>query len=97
MTSSRDEQETTVSQSRDGEWISVWSNSPVHARKLEKLSFVIKDSGNADDHGGFYRIPADRYDVLTGFRRQRSPMTDEQRAAAAERLKAAREAKEATK
>jgi len=94
---SREYQETTVTQGRDDDYVRVWTSNPVHARKLEKLSFVIKDSGNADDHGGFYRIPADRYDVLTGFRRQRSPMTEEQRAAAAMRLKAAREAKEATK
>ena len=31
----RNEQETTVSAGRDDEWVFVWTNNPVHARRLD--------------------------------------------------------------
>lgn len=31
----RNEQETTVTAGRDDEWVFVWTNNPVHARRLD--------------------------------------------------------------
>jgi hypothetical protein len=91
----RIEQETTVTAGRDDEFVLIWTNNPVHARRLEKDSRVVKVSGSSDpdEIGGQYKIPSDQFDALKGFKRASKPMSPEQRAAAAERLRSAREAK----
>lgn len=52
---------------------------------------VIQDDG--DHLGGHFRIPAESFDPLIGFRRKVTPRTPEQREANTARLAAAREAK----
>lgn len=89
----RAEQETTVTAGRDETTVYVWTNNPVHARRLEKDTRVVKVSGNSDEVGGQYQIPADVFDPLRGFRRKSRPLTPAQREAAAQRLTAARKAK----
>jgi hypothetical protein len=88
----RDEQETTVTAGRDEEWVSIWTNNPVHARRLDKDPRAEKTKDGPDEFGGWYRIRATDFDPLKGFRRAPRVMTDEQRAAAVERLANARKA-----
>ncbi len=88
----RIEQETTVTAGRDEPFVFIWTNNPVHARRLEKDARVVKVSGSADDVGGQYKVPSDMFDPLKGFRRARREMTPEQREAAADRLRIARAA-----
>jgi hypothetical protein len=88
----RDEQETTVTAGRDEEWVSIWTNNPVHARRLDKDPRAEKTKEGPDEFGGWYRIRATDFDPLKGFRRAPRVMTDEQRAAAVERLANARKA-----
>lgn len=85
----REEQETTVTVGRDDSVVRIWSNHLPHVRKLRKNPRVTQVSG--DDTEGFFEIAATDYDPLVGFRRK-STLTDEQRAAAAARLAAARKA-----
>lgn len=87
----RAEQETTVSAGRDESVVRIWSNNPVHVRRLRKDPRATQLDG--DDMGGHFTIPADQFDPLKGFKRARRAMTEEQRAAAAERLSNARKAK----
>ena len=87
----RNEQETTVTAGRDDEWVHIWTNNPVHARRLDndpRAELTIP----GDEFGGQYRIRATDFDPLKGFRRKSKPMTEDQRAAAAARLNEARKA-----
>lgn len=104
----REEQETSITQGRMDDYVEIWSNNVVDVRKLEKeprakrikptwgesaqkeheLLGVWIDEG----HGVTYRVSNEDFNPLGGFRRKRV-MTDEQKAAAGERLRAAREAK----
>lgn len=87
-----DEQETTVSQPRAG-LIHIYSTVPAHLRRLRSEERAREISGG-EDYGTFEVAESD-YDALTGFRKRMRPMTDEQRKAAGERLKRAREARNA--
>lgn len=84
----RDEQETTVTAGRDESVVRIWSNNVPHVRKLRKNPRVTQTSG--DEFEGFFEVDTTDYDPLIGFRRKGRAMTDEQRAAAAERLANAR-------
>lgn len=86
----RNEQETTVTAGRDESVVRIWSNNPVHVRRLRKESRVTQIDG--DEFGGHFEIPANQFDPLKGFKRATRVLTDEQRAAAAERLNNARKA-----
>lgn len=88
---SRAEQETTVAAGRDEPVVFIWSNNPVHVRRLRKDPRVTQVSG--DDLSGDFRIPSHLFDPLKGFKRTGRKLTDEQREAAAERLRKAREGK----
>ena len=92
--SARDEQETTVTAGRADEWIYIWTNNPIHARRLDKDPRAIKETGGGvhGEFGGHYKIRATDFDPLKGFRRAKRVMSEEQRAAAAERLRKARAA-----
>lgn len=98
----REEQETIVTQNRLDEYVDIWSNNIVDVRKLEKEPRALRVSppiqnSNSDDlseyldagYGVTYRVSTDDFTPLGGFRRKRV-MTDEQKAAAGERLRAAR-------
>ena len=91
---SRSEQETTVTVGRDDEWVQIWTNNPVHARKLDQDPRATKTASNDEDFGGHYRVKASDFDPLKGFRRKGRELTEEQRAAAAARLAQARQNKE---
>jgi hypothetical protein len=86
----RSEQETTVTAGRDESHVYVWTNNPVHLRRLRKDSRATETAG--DTGSGHFTIPSESFDPLKGFRRTRRPMTDDERAAASARLAAARQA-----
>lgn len=86
-----DEQETTVTAVRNGSAVYVYTANPVHLRRLRKDDRATEVSGG-DDWGNF-TIPSSSFDPIKGFKRARRPLTDEQREAASERLRAAREAR----
>lgn len=95
----REEQETTVTFGRVDDYVSIWTNNIVDIRKLEKEARAerVKPEALTEEHieGGWgvdYRVKAEDFNILGGFRRKRV-MTDEQKAAAGERLRKAREAK----
>ena len=85
---SREEQETHVSAPKVGGVTYFYTTDPVHLRKLRKDPRVTERSGGED--WGNFAIPSDQYDPLKGFKRAPRRLTDEQRAAAADRLAAAR-------
>jgi len=96
-----EEQETTVTQIRNGD-TSVYTANPVHIRALDKRveegkatvrrTWAIEDRVEARE----YLIPAGGFDPLKGFKHTRKPLTDEQKAALAARLEHARKSSNAT-
>lgn len=93
---SMEEQETTVTQIRNGD-TSVYTANPVHIRALDKRvaegkatvrrTWAIEDRVEARE----YTVPAGGFDPLKGFKRTGTPRTPEQRKADGERLRLARE------
>lgn len=98
----REEQETVVTMGRVDDYMSIWTNNVVHVRALEKEeraervgpSEEMTDKQMADHlENGFgvaYRVKAEDARILNVFGRKRKPMTEEQRKAAGERLRAGR-------
>lgn len=86
--STRAEQETTVTGTRDDPMVYVWTANPVHLRRLRKDSRAIEVDGG-DDWGRF-TIPATSFDPLKGFRRKGRVLTEAERLAASARLAVAR-------
>ena len=83
---SMEEQETTVTQLRNG-GTSIYSANPVHIRKLEKEPRaervkVWMEDGRID--AAQYEIAAGDFDPLKGFKQRRRPLTEEERAKRAE-------------
>lgn len=97
---SKDEQETTISVGRNDSIVSIWTNNPIHARKLEKDARVTKVSSNvmadgADEFGGFYEVAVEDFNVVGGFKR-RVKMSEERRIAAREQLARMRQERSAS-
>lgn len=102
----REEQETSVTQNRLDDYVEIWTNNVVDVRTLEKESrakrvspvysgkIAYSDAELAahieEGWGVTYRVPTDDFHPLKGFRRKRKPLTDEQKAALGERLRAGR-------
>lgn len=87
----RDEMETTVVYDHAAQKYRVWSSYRPHISKFlgdERVRVL----GQGNDWAEF-EIPAEVYDVRNGFKR-RMNLSDEQREAAAARLKSYREAKQ---
>lgn len=82
------EQETTVTQLRNQE-THIYTSNPVHLRRLRKDDRAREVAGGED--WGEFRVEPGKFDPTKGFKRAGKPMSDEQRAAAAERLRLARE------
>lgn len=85
------EQETTVSAGRTDEYVQIWTSNIVHLRALRKDSRV-KEVYGSEEYGQF-EVSAEVYDPIKGFKRASRKMTEEQRAAASERLAKARAAR----
>lgn len=82
------EQETTVTAGRSEKYVDIYTTNSVHLKKLRSDSRVAEIRGGED--WGQFRIPAPMYDPITGFKRARKPMTEEQKVQASERLEKAR-------
>lgn len=85
------EQETTVAAGRDEAVVYIYSTVPKHLRRLRADKRVTERDGGED--WGSFTIPSDQFDPLRGFKRQRAPLTAEQREAAGDRLRLARAAR----
>lgn len=88
-----DEQETTVTQLRNGDTY-VYTANPVHLRALRKKvteGRAIERDG--DETQGNFLIPLSEFDPLKGFKRRGTPMSPEQKEANAARLAQARVAR----
>lgn len=80
----KEERETVISiDASNRETCIVYSSDPVYQRKLEKIGAEII---HMDDWGKHYRLPANQ----VSLRKARKPLTEEQKEAAAERLKSTR-------
>lgn len=96
-----EEQETTVTQIRNGDTL-IYTANPVHIRALDKRvaegratlrrTWTVENRVEARE----YSIPAGTFDPLKGFKQTRKPLTEEQRAALAARLEHARKSVNAT-
>jgi hypothetical protein len=98
----RDEQETNITAGRLDDYVEIWSNNVVDVRKLEKEDRAKRvspsDAVTMEDlaehlEAGFgvtYRVSSDDFTPLGGFRRKSKPLSEEERAARGERLRAAR-------
>lgn len=87
------ERETVITASDGDDLVRVWTAQRTVITRISRDSrFTIVDSG---EHEGTRwvsaTIPADKWNPVTGAKRNRT-MTDEQKKAAADRLRAAREA-----
>lgn len=91
---SAEERETTVTVTDADDYVMVWSNRRKDITKLRRNALVTIVSEGVHDGTAWVeaRIPADKWNPVTGIKRSRRPLTEEQRVAAAERLRAAREA-----
>jgi hypothetical protein len=83
-----EEQETTINVARTGDTVQIYTNNIVHLRKLRADDRVAEVKGGED--WGSFSVPASLYDPLSGFKRQRRRMTEEEREAATKRLADAR-------
>lgn len=81
------EQETTVTQIRNGETL-IYTSNPVHLRALRKNPRAVERAGGED--WGQFTVAAGIFNPIKGFKRATKQLTDEQRSAMAERLQAAR-------
>jgi hypothetical protein len=82
------EQETIVTAGRTEAVVYIWTSNPVHLRRLRKDPRATETAGGIDY--GQFTIPSDGFDPLKGFKRKGRVMSDEEKAAAGERLRAAR-------
>ena len=83
------EQETTVTFNRADEQVRIWTAYPPHVRKLRGDNRATEIDGSpaeqVEDIWGEFVLPWTAFDPLIGFKRR---MTEEQRQAAAERMRA---------
>lgn len=86
------ERETVVTTSDGDDLVRIWTAQRTVITRINRDSrFTVVDSGEHDGSRWVSAtIPAEKWSPVTGVKRTRT-MTDEQKAAAAERLRAARE------
>lgn len=89
------EQETNVNMNREEDYAVVDTRNARHIRAIQKDDrFTIvqsyKDEETGEVDSVIAHISLEHFDPLTGLRRKKQNLTDEQRAAAGERLAAAR-------
>lgn len=93
----KEEQETTVTWSPADSFVYIYTNVPKHIAKLRSDNRVtnLKQATLEfdDEDWGKFMVNRGVYDPLTGFKRTRKGMTDEQKAAGARRLAEARSRK----
>ncbi len=87
-----EERETTVTVTDADAVVRVWSNRRRDVSKLRKHPlFQVENSGfDGSTEWVEGTIPSDKWNPVTGIKRKARQLTDEQRAAAGERLRRAR-------
>lgn len=87
----REEQETTVTGNRKEGVYYVWTADPVHIRKFDAAveDGRISVTKRGEDWAEF-EVSAEFYDPARGLKQKRKPMSEERRAAVAERFAKAR-------
>ncbi|ROR95458.1 hypothetical protein EDD28_0099 [Salana multivorans] len=90
-----DERETTVTVCDSDAHVRVWSNRRRDITKLRNHSRVTIVSEGVHDGTPWVEaiLPAAEWSPVHGIKRRRKPLTDDQREAAVERLRIAREAR----
>lgn len=88
---SLDEQEVTVTWLRSEDKVRIYTSNPVVARQLRKEPRVTQEKG--DETWGEFTVAITDFHPTKGFKRKSRKLTDEQKKAAGERLRNAREAK----
>lgn len=89
-----DEHETIVTVSRTQELVSIYTSDPRYIRRIRKDDRYTVTREHTEDGEVIAidaTIPQARFNALTGAKRRSRPMTPEQREAASERLRRARE------
>ena len=88
---SPEERETTITTSDADELVRVWTAQRKHITRLRKDSAFtqVRTGFHGTTEWAEFTIPADRWSPA-GVRRKRPPLTEEQRQAAADRLRKAR-------
>lgn len=89
-----DEHETIVTVSRTQELVSIYTSDPRYIRRIRKddrYTVTREHSEDGEVVAIDATIPQARFNALTGAKRRSRPMTPEQRQAASERLRRARE------
>lgn len=88
------ERETTVTSTDGDDTVRIWTAQRRHIGRLRRHPAYTEVASGFHDGSEWaeFTIPADRWNPATGAKRERAPLTDEQRQAAAQRLAAAREA-----
>ena len=85
----KEERETTVAVTDADDVVRIWTAQPPVLRRLRKHPKVTELEGGED--WGSFTVPSKEWNPVTGIKRASRPMTDEQKAAGAERLRRARE------
>jgi len=88
------ERETVITVSDEDKLVHIWTaQRPVINRMQKHPSFTLLKAGTYEGSPwAEFTIPADQWNPVTGAKR-RSNLTDEQRAAAAERMRQVRQSK----
>lgn len=84
-----DEQETIINHARTDKTVSIYTTNPAHMRRIRKDGRFTVTREHLEDGvivGLDATILADQFNPLGGLKSRRKPMTDEQRAAASERM-----------
>lgn len=87
------ERETSITTSDGDGMVRIWTAQRAYITRMKRNpAFILVDEGTYEGSPwADFRIPADQWNPATGAKRKRT-MTDEQKAATAQRLKAARAA-----
>lgn len=92
------EQETTVNMNREDEYAVVDTRNARHIRAIQKddrfdVQTVHLDEETGEVEAVIAHISLEHFDPLTGLKRKKRELTEEERKAVGERLRAAREAR----
>lgn len=84
-----EEQETIINHARTDKTVGIYTTNPAHMRRIHRDDRFTVTREHREDGvivGLDATIPADQFNPLGGLKSRRKPMTDEQRAAASERM-----------
>lgn len=92
---SMEEQETIITANRADDFVNVWTSNThdiAYFKKTAGFELVKETTYEGATESAEFRVPADRVNYRKILKAKRAPLTEEQRLAATERLKQARNA-----